>query len=168
MKKYCILLAGLFIVNSIKAQAPFTSTVDANKIVILNGIVSKSDLRENPAFSWYSQNQKGYTPAASVLESMTAAKDRFQFLIFGGTWCEDTQSILPKFFRLQELSGVQEKNISFFAVDRHKQTLGNMSNTFNILNVPTIIVLKDGKEVGRVIEYGKTGKWDQEVADLFK
>jgi len=30
------------------------------------------------------------------------------------------------------------------------------------------IVMKDGKEVGRVVEYGKTGKWDVELAELLK
>jgi hypothetical protein len=39
---------------------------------------------------------------------------------------------------------------------------------FNIKNVPTIIALKEGKEVGRVVEYGKTGKWDAEVAEIVK
>ncbi len=35
-----------------------------------------------------------------------------------------------------------------------------------ITNVPTIIVLKNGKEVGRVVEYGASGKWDEELASL--
>ena len=46
------------------------------------------------------------------------------------------------------------------------KTLGNIADAFKITNVPTIIVMKDGKEVGRVIEYGKTGKWDEELAEL--
>jgi hypothetical protein len=36
----------------------------------------------------------------------------------------------------------------------------------NIINVPTIIVMKKGRELGRVIEYGKTGKWEKELADI--
>ena len=36
----------------------------------------------------------------------------------------------------------------------------------NITNVPTIIVMKNGKEIGRVVEYGKTGKWDKELAEI--
>ena len=28
------------------------------------------------------------------------------------------------------------------------------------------IVLKEGKELGRVIEYGKTGLWDKELGEL--
>jgi hypothetical protein len=34
------------------------------------------------------------------------------------------------------------------------------------LNVPTIIVLKDGKEIGRVVEYGKTGMFDKELGEI--
>jgi len=32
--------------------------------------------------------------------------------------------------------------------------------------VPTIIVLKDGKEIGRVVEYGKTGMFDKELGEI--
>jgi hypothetical protein len=27
-------------------------------------------------------------------------------------------------------------------------------------------VLKDGKEVGRVLEYGKNGQWEKEIGDI--
>jgi thiol-disulfide isomerase/thioredoxin len=170
MKKIIAIFSISFgLMTSAHAQTPYTSTVDNQKVLILNGLISKYALENNPAFSsWYPGNKNAYTPPAEVLNAMEAAKGKFQFLLFGGTWCEDTQSVLPKFFKLQEQSGVADKDISFFAVDRQKQTLGNISGTFKITNVPTIIVLKDGKEVGRVVEYGKTGKWDEELAALLK
>ena len=89
-----------------------------------------------------------------------------QFVVFGGTWCEDTQFILPKFFKLQEMAGVADNTISFFGVNRAKKSLASITEAFNIKNVPTIIVMKDGKEAGRVVEYGTTGKWDKELADI--
>jgi hypothetical protein len=58
--------------------------------------------------------------------------------------------------------------ISFYGVDRDKNTIGNISHAFNITNVPTIIIMKSGKEIGRVVEYGKTGKWDMEIAEMIK
>ena len=30
----------------------------------------------------------------------------------------------------------------------------------------TFIVMKGGKEVGRVIEYGKNGRWDKEIGEI--
>lgn len=167
-KQLLILVITFFVFNIVRAQTAYTSTVDADKVIVLNGIVEKADLKENAALVWYTTNQAGYTPAPEVVSAMQAGKNKVQFLIFGGTWCSDTQNILPKFFKLQELSGIDDKDVSFIAVDHKKQTFGNLASTFKVVNVPTIIVLKDGKEVGRVVEYGKTGKWDKEVADLIK
>jgi thiol-disulfide isomerase/thioredoxin len=151
------------------AQTPYISMVDDRKVTILNGIITKYAIENNPAFvGWYPTSQSSYKPDAAVINAMETSKGKVQFIIFGGTWCEDTQNILPKFFKLQELSGVADNAISFFGVDRQKKTLGNMADAFHITNVPTIIVMKDGKETGRVVEYGKTGKWDTELAALLK
>ncbi|CAN5717969.1 thioredoxin family protein [soil metagenome] len=153
------------------AQTPYTSSKDEkhDDVTILNGIISKYALKNTEEFNkWYNSNQLIYEPPTDILNLMEAAKDKVQFVIFGGTWCEDTQFILPRFFKLQEQAGFPDKSISFFAVNRAKQTLGNVSAAFNITNVPTIIVMKDGKEVGRVVEYGKSGKWEQDLAELLK
>ena len=169
MKK--LLLAGIVAlsITTTNAQTPFTTTVDKNNVTILNGIVAKKDIATNAAFSnWYGGNQNSYKPDTTVTNAMTNTKDKVQYVVFGGTWCEDTQFILPKFFKLQEQSGLPENNISLFAVDRSKKTLGNIAGAFKITNVPTIIVMKDGKEVGRVVEYGKTGKWDTELGQILK
>jgi hypothetical protein len=53
-----------------------------------------------------------------------------------------------------------------FGVNRAKTSLGNIAKAFNVTLVPTIIVMKEGKEIGRVVEYGKTGKWDKELAEI--
>ena len=171
MKKF-LLPCLLFLLSAtfVSAQTPYTSGPDEKhpEVTILNGIISKYILLNNDAFKWYQSNQSSYTPGTELINSLEKAKGKVQFIVFGGTWCEDTQYVLPKFFKWQELSGFPDEAISFFGVNRAKKTLGHIADAFNITNVPTIIVMKDGKEVGRVVEYGKTGKWDQEVADLLK
>jgi thiol-disulfide isomerase/thioredoxin len=153
--------------NNANAQTPYTNTINDRKETVLNGIITKYAIANNDVLkTWYVANKNGYKPDAAVLTAMQAVKGKVQFVIFGGTWCEDTQNILPKFFTLQELAGVDDSSISFYGVDRAKKTLGNLQDAFKVTNVPTIIVMKDGKEVGRVVEYGKTGKWDVELAAL--
>ena len=149
------------------AQTPYTTQQNDRKETILNGIITKYALLNTTPFSgWYSASQASYPTNSPLLQALQTTNGKVHFIIFGGTWCEDTQQILPKFFKLQELAGVSDKAISFYGVDRSKHTLGGLDAAFNITNVPTIIIMKGGKELGRVIEYGKTGKWDVELAQL--
>lgn len=170
MKKMLMLLAILIVtVNNLSAQVQYEITADEKhpEVSILRGMIDKYVIAEDTAsFNWYAPSQKIYQPDTAVLGSMQRTKAKIKYVLFGGTWCEDTQFILPKFFKLQEKSGVPDKNITFFGVNREKKALGNIAEAFNITNVPTIIVMKDGKEAGRVVEYGKTGKWDKELAEI--
>jgi thiol-disulfide isomerase/thioredoxin len=170
MKNILFLVFAMLLSELSNAQTPYTSSPDEKNPggIILNGNISKYAIENNAAFDWYKKSQEAYKPEVSVLNALESAKSKVHFLIFGGTWCEDTQFILPKFFKLQELSGIPDNAIAFFGVNREKKTLGNVADVFNITNVPTIIILKDGKEIGRIVEYGKTGKWDSELAELVK
>ncbi|MEP7237517.1 MAG: thioredoxin domain-containing protein [Ferruginibacter sp.] len=169
MKKYVFTL--LFIISAtaaVFAQAQYEASQDPKhpEVKVARGLINKYQLQNDTAFKWYSPNQGGYKPDTATLNAFERAKGKYQFVVFGGTWCEDTQFILPKFFLLQEKSGLSENTITLFGVNRDKNSLGNIANAFNVTNVPTFIVMKDGKEVGRVVEYGKTGKWDKELAGL--
>ena len=171
MKKTIIFLSILFCTAmTVTAQSTYTTMDDPSKAggFIYNGIITKYALQNQPSFTWYADNQKAYTAPASLMDGMKAQKDAVSYLIFGGTWCGDTQNILPKFFKAQEAAGVADSKISFIGVDRQKKSIGNMASVMGITNVPTIIVLKNGKEVGRVVEYGTTGKWDEELGGLLK
>ena len=170
MKKILFATILLGSLNIVMAQSPYVTLKDPNhpEQHILNGIITKYALQNDESYRWYNSSQSNYTAAESVVNTMQAAKGKVQIVLFGGTWCEDTQFILPKFFKLQEQSGFPDAAISFFAVDRSKITIGGIADAFKITNVPTIIVMKEGKEIGRVVEYGKTGQWDKELAELLK
>lgn len=147
------------------AQAP-EIIKDSDGSKILKGFLTKKDIAADSSFKWYAENQKGYTPYETALKAVKANKDSINYLVFGGTWCHDTQFILPKFFSLTDAAGVSPERITMLGVDRNKKTIQHLSEAFNVLNVPTIIVLKNGKEAGRVVEYGKTGMFDKELGEI--
>jgi thiol-disulfide isomerase/thioredoxin len=91
---------------------------------------------------------------------------KFDVVVFGGTWCHDTQNLLPVFYRLINKSGYPENKITLIALDRAKTGPDDVTKTYNVTNVPTFIILHDGKEVGRVVEYGKTGQIDKELGEI--
>jgi thiol-disulfide isomerase/thioredoxin len=161
---FFLLLTGLFL----HAQVEYEITKDPENMEakIYRGTINKFLIQNDTLFKkWYTPNYNAYSPDTTVLDGFARGNaQQLQFVVFGGTWCEDSQFILPRFFKLLEMSGVPDNNITFFGVNRDKKALGHIAEAFGIINVPTIIVMKNGVELGRVVEYGKTGKWDAELA----
>lgn len=170
MKKLLFISIAIFLFNNINAQEHFISYKDEKNPsgVIYKGIISKDIIQKEKAFNWFDANKSAYNPSPELLHAFLASSAKVSFIIFGGTWCEDTQGLLPQFYKLQELTGLKDDKIVLFGVDREKKTIDNIAQAFNITNVPTIIVMKDGKELGRVVEYGSSGNWDDAMTNLLK
>ena len=132
----------------------------------LKGIISRSNIESDSSFPWYASNLKGYTPNSLALDALQLYKDSIQIIAFMGTWCEDSHTIIPKFFSLTDRVGFAANRVTLIGVDRNKKTLSNLADALDIKNVPTLMVMKNGKEVGRVVEYGKYGMWDKELGEI--
>lgn len=167
MNKILFLAVLFFTVQQALAQAPEVSR-DASGNKILRGFITKNDLASDTAFTWFTQNAKGYTPEATALQALKGAKDSINIIAFGGTWCGDTKVILPKFYTLLDAAGYSQDRVTLLGVDRSKKTIQHLSEAFGITNVPTLIVMKGGREVGRVVEYGKYGMFDKELGEIIK
>ncbi len=168
MKFIALIFFCTMVSSNATAQAQYEILKDENhpNEHILRGIINKYTVQNDASYKWYNSSAASYRPDTAIVSAFERKKNSVQFVVFGGTWCEDTQFILPKFFTLQEKSGVKDTAITFFGVNRQKKSLASIADAFKIINVPTIIIMKDGKEAGRVVEYGKTGKWDKELADI--
>jgi len=111
--------------------------------------------------SLWQKNEKEYVPDAGILESLKQAnlKD-IQIEIVLGTWCEDSEKLVPQFVHINNDLKIP---VTFIGVDKEKKCpLADCSN-WKIQNVPTFIIQRNGKEIGRIIEQVK-----QSIeADLF-
>ena len=107
-----------------------------------------------------------YKPNATCVANLTPVKDTIQLLVFIGTWCEDSHIVLPQLLKLLDQVNFSSKRITIIGVDRQKQTLGFLSKALAVTKAPTIVVLKSGKEIGRVEEFGKYGAYDMELAEV--
>jgi thiol-disulfide isomerase/thioredoxin len=148
------------------SQSQYEIVPDRNGEKIFKGIISREVLENDSSIKWYAQNLKGYTPDAMALAGLKKYSDSIQLLVFMGTWCEDSHFIIPKFFTLLDAAGFPKDKVSLIGVDRSKKTLSHLTEALGIINVPTIIVMKKGKEVGRVVEYGKYGAFDKELGEI--
>ncbi len=130
------------------------------------GIISREVLLSDTSFKWYAANQANYAPNSSAVEELKKNADSVELLVFMGTWCDDSQFIIPKLFALLDASGFPQDRVTLIGVDRNKKTLSHLCEALNVVNVPTIIALKNGKELGRVVEYGKYGLFDKELGEI--
>ncbi len=137
---------------------PYETSLDSKGRKVLRGLITRADIQNDTAFNWFKKNYKLGKPDAGAVTAFKQHRNDFHMLIFGGTWCPDTQNLLPQFYRLADASGYADSSITLIGVDHDKTTLDNLNKTFHLINVPTFIVMKDGKEVGRVIEYGESGE----------
>lgn len=131
---------------------------------ILKGIISRDILARDTSFKWYANNLKTYT--GSYAASFGKYKDSIQLVIFLGTWCEDSQVIIPKLFPFFDAAGFSNDRVTLIGVDRNKKSIGHITDAFNVINVPTVIVMKEGRELGRVVEYGQYGMVEKELAEI--
>lgn len=165
--KLILAVITMFVSMAGFSQLPFKETGSGSDKT-LRGIISRKDITTDSSFKWFKANQAGYTPYAATVSALKQHKDSISIIAFGGTWCHDTQFILPKFYAIVDAAGFAENKITLVGVDDQKKTIGGLSETMAVENVPTFIVLKNGREIGRVVEYGKTGQWDKEIGDVIK
>lgn len=149
-----------------KIKKPNYTVVPDDRTKVLKGYINRSIIENDTTFSWFKENMKWGQADASAIQSFSTNKDKFTMLVFGGTWCSDTKNLWPIFYRLVDKSGYPENKITLVAVDRDKKTIDNLQTKWSITNVPTFIVLHDGKEVGRVVEYGKYNQVDKELGEI--
>ena len=164
MKQFLTIAMAIFFAQAVFAQTEVSRDASGNKV--LRGFITKQELATDTSFTWFGQNQQGYTPDQNALQLLRANRDSVNIVAFGGTWCGDTKYVLPKFFVLADAAGLSQDHVTLLGVDHEKKTIQHLSEAFGITNVPTIIVMKNGKELGRVVEYGHTGLFDKDLAEI--
>lgn len=114
-----------------------------------------------PIESWFEQTQWKFLEPNNYLCDSVLIKDlrlatrlrKYEFYIFGGSWCSDTESELPKIVLVLRRICTSDSNIYLFGVDRQKREPSGTAERFNIERVPTLVVIESGIEIGRIVEY---------------
>lgn len=89
------------------------------------------------------------------------------FLIFGGSWCSDTKSELPKIFKIFSLCDMDTEKIEIIGVDRQKYEPSGKSLLYQIEKVPTLIILLENTEKGRITEFPDIS-WEDDLIKILE
>lgn len=150
MRFVVLLIAMMMSLNSF-AQSYEVSKDTDNGSVILKGEITIADMKNEPSFTWLNTNG-AYTPDSVATEYLKEHLKDHTLVVVMGTWCEDSQNLVPKLYTTLIQSLFPMSQLTIYGVDRTKDALHGEKARFNIEKVPTIIVYKDGKEKGRIIE----------------
>jgi len=147
---YCLLLLISIGCSAQKKEA--TAVIDDAGNLI--GIANKESFLQEPFNEWFTTNYDNYTSNEEVIENLKPLlNQKITIKAFMGTWCEDSQNQTPVFYKILDEAKFNNNNLEFIAVDRNKSTPNNLQEGFDIERVPTFIFYKEGKEIGRFVEY---------------
>ena len=162
MKQLLLLLfKRLFIVNCNSPQTP-KYTKEPIKVETLIGeegettflrYTSHANLNTEEFIAWFQLEYDMFKISREWLEEHTSLSKNIEFKLFLETFCGDTQRELGKTFKLLDLLGVTEDRLEIYAISEEKDSRLGYEKEYDILNIPTLIFLENGKENNRIIKF---------------
>ena len=155
MKQLVYIATFIFILQG-NAQSKYQEIESPNGSVFLLGEIKTKHLETEPYKDWYTSNYEQYTVDGSLVKLYKKKLGQHEVLLFLGTWCGDSKREVPRILKILVASGFPEEQLRIIALDRrkdnYKKGLYGEEKGWNIKRVPTLILLKDGKEVNRIVE----------------
>ena len=98
-----------------------------------------------------------YVPDAAAVATIRANADDIAVLLIVATWCPDSKREVPRFFAIMDGAGIRESQLTMVGVDRTKKDAEGLTEKWGVTRVPTFVFLRNGQEVGRVVERTPAG-----------
>ena len=120
-------------------------------VKVLVGQLSKEQLySEMPIFA---EHDRSYSPQQALIADIKKIDSKVDLVMFVGTWCPDSQKEAPKILKILEVANNPNLSITIYGLDRDKKDPQGLAQEHKIQKVPTTIFFRDGKELGRIVEY---------------
>jgi thiol-disulfide isomerase/thioredoxin len=120
---------------------------------MLIGEFDKEDLEQDAFSKWFNSGYSEFNPSEEAMKTIKKNIGDYEIIAFMGTWCPDSRRETPKVFKILDEAGYDMSKLTFYGVNRQKTTTDNIEKEYSLNRVPTVIFLKDGKEVNRFVEY---------------
>ena len=125
---------------------------DKTGTTTFKGRMTLADIYREPSFDWMRNGVDEYKPAQPAIDVLKAKLRQYHLIVFMGTWCGDSQDLMPKLYKVLDKAGYPLTDITLYGVDRDKATGTGEDKTYGMTLVPTIIVMDGKREAGRITE----------------
>jgi len=106
----------------------------------------------SPAYQAFATTYDTTTVGQEFVDLLSLSHQGVEVVVVLGTWCSDSRREVPRFLRIADLAGIPGDRVSLIGVDRAKKGGDVPVDGYAIERVPTFIFMKDGKEIGRIVE----------------
>ncbi|GAB4514405.1 MAG: hypothetical protein Tsb004_22440 [Allomuricauda sp.] len=140
----------------VSAQEFNKEIITENGHRLLVGQINLDGLQSQPYASWFQIGFNNYEADKIVSSLLKEKLAYYQIKLFLGTWCGDSKRETPRFIKILEAAEFPMEQLEIIALDyrkgHYKTSPTGEEKGLNIIKVPTMIFLKDGKEVNRIVE----------------
>ena len=102
--------------------------------------------------SGYEERYLRYVPDARMVEQLRTLSTPTDLILFMGGWCPDCRIQVPRLLKiLVEVRDIP-LTIRIVEVDREKRDDAGIAEAHSVMKAPTFLFLRDGNELGRIVE----------------
>jgi hypothetical protein len=121
------------------------------------GTVEPHHLMQAPFDEWYESGYESYVPNADTVAALSTLLDGVEVEVYFGTWCDDSKQEVPRLIRVLDDAGFSHDRLELIALSDHpgdfKFSPGGKERERLIHRTPTIVMLRDGREIARIVQF---------------
>jgi thiol-disulfide isomerase/thioredoxin len=137
-------------------------------IKILTGICSWSEWQKHTRWKVKKQCRIDCQRKRNLedLKNIIISKN-ISFIFFNGSWCPDSMEEMPLLYKLFESADIPCDMIRIIGLDMDKSDSEGFSKKYYVEHLPTLVVLKDKEEIGRIVEHPVSG-WEKSLLGILR
>lgn len=150
----------LIILLNFQACGQASSKKQDNPLVdittVYTGEVHEQDLATSAyTSSWFNPEYEHFHLSQNAEAAGLIKKNikNFDILVFMGAWCPDSKREIPHLFKLLDEVGYDMDRLTVITLNRAKKSAEQYEKDWQVIRIPTIIFLQNGKEVNRFVEH---------------
>lgn len=109
---------------------------------------------------------ENYQPSAEAVAAIKASDKDANVTLIYGTWCPDSKNYMPRLIKALQAAGNTHVHLKLIGVDNQFHEPVDTVQPRAITNVPTVIVERDGREIGRIVETPAAKTIEEDLAAI--
>lgn len=107
-----------------------------------------------------------YQPDRAAVADIKAITAEAKVTLLYGTWCPDSKNYVPRLMKALKDAGNDKVQVKLVGIDNQFREPTDAVQPRQITNVPTVIVERNGREIGRIVETPAAKTIEEDLAAL--